>query len=71
MPDEKLISDWGFTVYDSRTGENLSDKQTYLLDCNGALVKTVYNGNNLVLTRPPQIGKLIIQFGDSGKYIRW
>lgn len=71
MPDEKLISEWpGFTVYDAESGENLSDKQLYLLDPEGQLVKAVYNGNSVVLVRPMKKGKYIIQFG-SGKFMTW
>ena len=72
MPDEKLISEWsGFTVYDAETGENLSNKKWYLLDCDGALVEPFFNGNNLILLRPSKKGKFLIQFGDSGMYMRW
>ena len=71
MPDEKLISEWpGFTVYDAESGENLSDKQLYLLDPEGQLVKAVFNGNSVVLVRPMKKGKYIIQFG-SGKCMVW
>ena len=65
------IKEWhGFTVYDSESGENLSDKQLYLLDPEGQLVKAVFNGNSVVLVRPMKKGKYIIQFG-SGKYMVW
>ena len=65
------IKEWsGFTVYDSESGENLSDKQLYLLDPEGQLVKAVYNGNSVVLVRPMKKGKYIIQFG-SGKFMTW
>lgn len=65
------IKEWsGFTVYDSESGENLSDKQLYLLDPEGQLVKAVYNGNSVVLVRPMKKGRYIIQFG-SGKFMKW
>lgn len=65
------IKEWpGFTVYDAESGENLSDKQLYLLDPEGQLVKAVYNGNSVVLVRPMKKGKFIIQFG-SGKFMTW
>ena len=65
------IKEWpGFTVYDAESGENLSDKQLYLLDPEGQLVKAVYNGNSVVLVRPMKKGEYIIQFG-SGKFMKW
>lgn len=68
---EHTISEWpGFTVYDAESGENLSDKQLYLLDPEGQLVKAVYNGNSVVLARPMKKGRYIIQFG-SGKFMTW
>ena len=68
---EHMISEWpGFTVYDAETGENLSDKQLYLLDSEGQLVKAVYNGSSVVLVRPMKKGRYIIQFG-SGKFMKW
>lgn len=71
LTKENSISEWpGFTVYDAESGENLSDKQLYLLDPEGQLVKAVFNGNSVVLVRPMKKGKYIIQFG-SGKYMVW
>ena len=71
LTKENSISEWpGFTVYDGESGENLSDKQLYLLDPEGQLVKAVYNGNSVVLVRPMKKGKYIIQFG-SGKFMTW
>jgi len=71
LDKEQMISEWpGFTVYDAETGENLSDYQLYLLDPEGNLVKTVYNGNSVVLVRPRKTGKYLVQFGN-GKYLRW
>lgn len=71
LTKDNSISEWpGFTVYDSESGENLSDKQLYLLDPEGQLVKAVFNGNSVVLVRPMKKGKYIIQFG-SGKYMTW
>lgn len=65
------IKEWsGFTVYDAESEENLSDKQLYLLDPEGQLVKAVYNGNSVVLVRPMKKGRYIIQFG-SGKFMKW
>ena len=65
------IKEWpGFTVYDAESGENLSDKQLYLLDPEGQLVKAVYNGNSVVLVRPMKKGRYIIQFG-FGKFMKW
>lgn len=71
LTKENSISEWpGFTVYDAESGENLSDKQLYLLDPEGQLVKAVFNGNSVVLVRPMKKGKYIIQFG-SGKFMKW
>lgn len=71
LTKDNSISEWpGFTVYDAESGENLSDKQLYLLDPEGQLVKAVYNGNSVVLVRPMKKERYIIQFG-SGKYMTW
>lgn len=71
LTKDNSISEWpGFTVYDAESGENLSDKQLYLLDPEGQLVKVVYNGSSVVLVRPMKKGRYIIQFG-SGKYMVW
>lgn len=71
LTKDNSISEWsGFTVYDAESGENLSDKQLYLLDPEGQLVKAVFNGSSVVLVRPMKKGKYIIQFG-SGKYMVW
>lgn len=71
LTKDNSIPEWpGFTVYDSESGENLSNKQLYLLDPEGQLVKAVFNGNSVVLVRPMKKGKHIIQFG-SGKFMKW
>ena len=62
-----MIDEWsGFTVYDAETGEPIDG--TFVFDADGYLFE-VYDDDELY--EAEKEGKYIIQFADTGKFLRW
>ena len=68
IPDGQEVTDFGFTVYDAKTGNKIQKEgNLFLLSEKGGLYEADlhYGGRNI-----KEEGKYIIQFSD-GRYMRY